>query len=124
MTAMLSSCGDQPNLAARLQAAGGADALKTECLGFVSAYEAKAVKHFTWFKDKTDFPPTIAALQPRAVQVGKQGDVILVHMSFVISPRPYGIYVAPRGCPSDFLPLRPLGSRVSKVADGVFVYED
>jgi hypothetical protein len=121
---MFSSCGDKPNLAARLQAAGGADALMTECLGLVSAYETMSVPHVTWFPHQTDFPPTIAALQPRAVQVGKQSNVILVHMSFVISARPYGIYVTPRGCPSDFRPTRPFGSRVSKIAEGVFEYED
>jgi hypothetical protein len=121
---VFSSCRDNPNLGTRLQAAGGADALKSECLGFVTAYEAMSVPHFTWFPGQTNFPPTIAAMQPRALQVGRQGDVILVHMSFVISPRPYGIYVAPRSCPSDFLPARPSGSRISKIAEGVFQYED
>lgn len=121
---MFSACRDNPNLSARLQAAGGADALKSECVGFVTAYEAMSVPHFTWMANQTNFPPTIAAMQPRAIQVGKQDDVVLVHVSFVARPRPYGIYVTPRGCPSNFLPARPSGSRISKIAEGVFQYED
>ena len=113
-----------PDFASRLIAAGGADALKAECLGFVAAYEVSSGQQFTWHPHQTNYPPTISALQPRTVQVGKQGDVVLVHLGFVIGPHPYGIYVAPRGCPAEFSPRRPLGSRITKLAEGVFQYED
>ena len=121
---MFSACKQNLSLASRVQAAGGANALKAECLGFIAAYEASSGKKMNWYPGQTNFPPTIAALQPRVVQVGRQGSVILVHLGFVIGPHPYGIYVAPRGCPSDFLPERPLGSTISKLAEGVFEYVD
>ncbi len=122
--AMFSACRESPDLTSRLKVAGGADALKSECLRFVAAYEASSGQQFTWFPDQTNYPPTVAALHPRTVQVGKQGDVVLVHLGFVIGPHPYGIYVAPRGCPTDFAPKRPFGSRITKLAEGVFQYED
>ena len=121
---MFSACKQNLSLASRVQAAGGANALKAECLGFIAAYEASSGKKMNWYPGQTNFPPTIAALHPRVVQVGRQGRVILVHLGFVIGPHPYGIYVAPRGCPSDFLPERPLGSTISKLAEGVFEYVD
>jgi hypothetical protein len=119
-----SACKQSPGLANRLQSAGGANALKTECLGFVAAYEASSGTQRNWHPGQTNFPPTIAALQPRVVQVGHQGNVVLVHLGFVTRPRPSGLYVAPKGCPSDFLPERPMGSRVQKLAEGVFEYKD
>ena len=64
------------------------------------------------------------ALQPRVLQVGQQSNVILVHLGFVSRPPPYGIYVAPKGCPPNFVPERPTGSRIKELAEGVFLYED
>lgn len=124
MLALYSACKRSPGLAQRLQAAGGPDALKTECLGFVAAYEASSGQQRNWHPGQTNFPPMMAALQPRVVQVGQQGNVVLVHLGLLALPRPAGLYVAPRGCPSDFLPERPAGSRVSKLAEGVFEYAD
>src|ERR1051325_7884146 len=124
IAAIFPACRESPNLASRLKAAGGADALKSECLGFVAAYESSSGQQFTWFPHQTNYPPTIAALQPRTVQVGRQGDVVLVHLGFVTESHPYGICVAPRGCPTEFVPRRPLGSRVTKLAEGVFQYGD
>ena len=98
--------------------------MKSECLGFVAAYESSSGQQFTWFSHQTNYPPTIAALQPRTVQVGKQGDVVLVHLGFIIGQHPYGIYVAPRGCPTEFVPKRPPGSKITKLGEGVFQYED
>src|SRR6266478_5821703 len=118
--ALFSGCRQQPHLAERVKAAGGADALRAECLGFVAAYEASGGQQRNWLPYQTNYPPTIAALGPRAVQVGLQDGVVLVHLGFVISPHPYGLYVAPKGCPPGFVPQRPLGSRISKLTDGVF----
>src|SRR4051794_34432337 len=117
-------CKQSADLSDRLKAAGGAEALKIECLGFVTAFEQSSGNHRNWFAGQTNFPPTIAALRPRVVQVGKQGDVVLVHLGFVGEPPPYGLYVAPRGCPSNFLPKRPRGSKITKLGEGVFEYAD
>jgi len=121
---MFCACRQRPNLATRVKAAGGVDALKAECHGFVAAYEASSGQKFTWFPHQTNYPPTVAALRPRSVQVGVQDGVVLVHLGFNIGPHPYGIYVAPKGCPPDFQPHRPLGSRISKLADAVFEYAE
>jgi hypothetical protein len=50
--------------------------------------------------------------------------VVLVHLGFIIGQHPYGIYVAPRGCPTEFVPKRPPGSKITKLGEGVFQYED
>jgi hypothetical protein len=45
---MLSGCRQQPNLSVRVTAAGGVDALKSECLGFIAAYEASGGQMRNW----------------------------------------------------------------------------
>lgn len=122
--AMFSGCRGRSQLADRVKAAGGVDALKAECLQFVVTYEQSGGRKFTFFPVQTNYPPTIAALAPRTVQVGQQDDILLVHLGFVTGPHPFGIYVAPKGCPKSFVPRRPLGSRISKLGDGVFEYAE
>jgi hypothetical protein len=119
---MFSGCQPKSNLADRIKAAGGVDALKADCRKLVAEYEASGLKSLS-FSLRTNHPPTIAALAPKNIQVGRQDNVVLVHMSFVIGPHPHGIYVAPNGCPAGFEPRRPVSS-VSKIADGVFEYAE
>jgi len=119
--AFSSGCQQKTDLAGRIKTAGGIESLKADCLQLVTRYETSGLKHISLSR-LTNQPATIAALAPVGLQVGRQGDVILVHLGFAIGPRPYGLYVAPKGCPSDFLPDRPPGERISKIADGVFEY--
>jgi len=118
---MSSGCQQKTNLADRIKTAGGIEALNADCLKLVATYEASGLKQIS-LSLQTNQPATIASLAPKTLQVGRQGDVILVHMGFVIGPRPYGLYVAPKGCPTDFVPDRPPGARISRIADGVFEY--
>jgi hypothetical protein len=121
--AVFLGCEPRINLAERIRLAGGIEALKADCLKLAATYEASGMKHISLSR-QTNQPATIAALAPRGLQVGRQGDVVLVHMVFAVGSRPYGLYVAPRGCPPGFVPDRPFGARISRIADGVFEYAD
>jgi hypothetical protein len=120
---MFSGCEQPSDLAERVKEAGGVEALKADCLQLAAELETSGLKSIS-LSSRTNHPPTIAALGPKNIQVGRQDDVVVVHMSFVRGPHPYGLYVAPRGCPSTFQPKRPLGSRVSKLSNDVFEYAD
>ena len=116
LAAFYSASRQRPDLVTRINAAGGVDALKEDCLRITAS-----TVHQPLLKSG-EYPPTIAKLHPVRVSGngGYQGNVILAWFEL----DDCGIEVAPAGCPHDFIPVRPPGHpKAWKVADGVFAFK-
>ncbi len=121
----LAGCDPRPrSLAPQLQAAGGAPALRQECAGFIAAYEQSKEETYSWTRSDTNFPPTIAALQPMGVSIKRYGDdVLLVDVRIDGGFFHHGLLVCPSNCPPRFSPTV-ANWRMTKIADGVFEYRE
>jgi hypothetical protein len=114
LTAQYFASVQRPDLVKRINAAGGFEALKQDCLVVMGG--------FGEFLNPSEYPRTITALRPKRVGAGggSHGNVIMAWFEL----DDCGIYVAPRGCPPDFMPVRPGGHpQAWKVAGGVFAYK-
>ena len=118
-------CDPRPrSLAPQLQSAGGAPALRQECAGFIAAYEQSKEERYAWTRSDTNFPPTIAALQPLGVSIKRYGDdLLLVDVRIDGGFFHHGLLVCPSNCPPGFSPSV-ANWRMTKIADGVFEYRE
>jgi len=118
-----SGCGRGPQLATKLQTAGGAAPLKQECAGFLQLHEQTSGKQYVWMPGTTNFPPAIASLQPQAVSITSLDNVLLVDVQVTGGFSHRGLLVAPSAKPPGFQPRR--GSWIIwQLADGVWEYRE
>jgi hypothetical protein len=118
-----SGCRRGPRFSARLQAAGGAAALKQECAGFVRTHEQSSGQQYAWMPRDTNFPPAIASLQPQVVSITRLDDVLMVDVQVTGGFDHHGLLVAPSPTPPGFRPRR--GNwRIWRLADGVWEYRE
>lgn len=121
--ATFGGCSRGPVLSQKLQAAGGSAMLRQECLGFVEVYEESSGRKYVWFPRDTSFPPAMAALQPQAVSITSQDDVVMVDVQLSGGFAHHGLLVAPTNHAADFEPTR--GNwNMWRLAEGVWEYRE
>ena len=120
---LMTGCGRWPQLGGKLQAAGGATALKQECATFLQRHEKSNGQEYVWMGGRTNFPPTIAAFRPQLVRITRMGDVELVEVQVTGGFDHHGLFVAPTPVPPGFRPSR-RHWRVWQLADGVWEYRE
>jgi hypothetical protein len=123
LSVAMSGCGRGPKFAAKLQAAGGPAALKQECDGFLRIYEQTTGEQSVWSPRDTNFPPTIASLQPQVVSITRLDNVLMVDVQVTGGFIHHGLLVAPAPTRQGFQPRRG-GWSIWQLADGVWEYRE
>jgi hypothetical protein len=116
-------CGET-NLAAHLDAVGGADLLKQECTGFINLYSENGGSKYRWTARDTNFPPGIASFHPLAISIRTQQRIIMVDVRITNGPPQHGLVIAPGKLPTGFIPRLGPEFDVRAVTNGVFQYHD
>jgi len=120
-TALL-GCSKGPQLLGSIQSAGGIEALKKECADLASKFQGAQPNSI----DKTNYPPTIAKLNPQIVEIEEQRSFPFVHIQITGGFSHRGLLVSLKTLPPDFTPVRGGGGKwpVWKLAEGVFEYRE
>lgn len=118
-----SGCSRGPKLKGKLQAAGGAAALQTECAGFIRIFEQSKEEQYAWMPRDTNFPPAVASFSPQVVSVTRQHGVLLVDVRVTGGFMHHGLLVAPSPTPAGFKPQMSSWP-VWQIATGVWEYRE
>jgi hypothetical protein len=115
-------CGRGPQFLGSIQSAGGVDALKKECNDLASNFPSPQLRSI----DETNYPPTIAKLNPQIVQIIEHRSFTFVHIQISGGFSHAGLLISGQALPPDFVPVRGGGGKwpVWKIADGVFEYRE
>ena len=118
---VVAGCG--PQFAGKLSAAGGAVALKQECVGFLRLYDQTDGKKYAWMRRDSNYPPAIASFGPQVVSIASFEGVHVVDIQVSGGFSHHGLLVAGESFPAGFRPSR--GSwTVWQLADGVWEYHE
>jgi hypothetical protein len=118
-----SGCSRGPKLTSKIQAAGGATALQTECAGFIRIFEESKEQSYTWMPHDTNFPPAIASFSPQAVSVTRQDGVLLVDVHVTGGFMHHGLLIAPSPTPATFKPQMSSWP-IWQITNGVWEYRE
>jgi hypothetical protein len=119
----VSLCLRGPQLAAKVQAAGGAAALQKECAGFVRIFEESKGESSVWMPRDTNFPPAIASFSPQAVMVTRHGGVLLVDVRVRSGFWHHGLLISPSGKSEGFEPQMSSWP-VRQITNGLWEYRE